>query len=164
MLQSTNLTDPGDALKRAAGPLNPHSPLGLLAVLTAAMVACATPGGPVPASPQAPADRATPATATPGAPGLAVFYGSVTADGGPPFEGLTIVVDIDEIDCGSGTVRAGRYELAVASERERRGCGKPEAPVVFRLVGAGDGPGRAFDQKGAWQPLSQKLDLTVRTR
>lgn len=107
---------------------------------------------------------AAPATPTPGAPGLAVFYGAVTVDGGPASDGLTVVVEVNGANCGSGVVRAGRYELAVASDAEKRGCGKPGDTVVFKWGGLGDPGGRAFDQTAAWQPHSQHVDLTVRTR
>lgn len=121
------------------------------------------PGCTAPAS-APPAGTATLVAPTPGVPGLAVFYGSVKIDGAAAGEGLTVVADANGVNCGSGTIRSARYELAVASDSEKRGCGKPSDPVVFRwLDGSADG-GRPFDQRAAWQPTSQQLDLTLKTR
>jgi len=129
-----------------------HASTRLLIAVTASLaLACAG----APAEPPGP---------TPGAPGLAVFYGAVKVDGAAPFEGMTLTVQVNGVNCGSGLVRGGRYEVVVASDADKGGCGKPGDPVLFLIGGEGDPGGHAFDQKGAFQMASQKLDLTAKTQ
>lgn len=91
-----------------------------------------------------------------------MFYGALQMDGAAAPDGTVVIAEVNGGSCGSGTARAGRYEMAVASEGERRGCGKPGDTVVFRLLGTAPGP--AFEPQAKWQALSQQVNLTMKTR
>jgi len=129
------------------------SPLLLLALASCTPGPTVAPSTPTPAAPPGP---------TPGAPGLAVFYGAVVMDAAAAPDGTVVVAEVNGASCGSGMARAGRYEMAVASEAERRGCGKAGDTVVFRLLGTDPGP--AFEPQAKWQLASQPVNLSLKTR
>ncbi|GEM_PF-5533168 len=100
----------------------------------------------------------------PAAPdGVAVYYGSATVDGAPANDGITIAVEVNGANCGSGVTRGGQYQLVVAAEGQFKGCGRPGDVVVFALGGVSEPGSKPFDQRGAFQLTTQRLDLTIRT-
>ncbi len=100
----------------------------------------------------------------PAAPeGLAGYYGAVALDGAPAYDGITIVVQVNGANCGSGATRGGQYQLVVAAEGQFKGCGRTGDAVVFSLGGVGELGSKPFDQRGAFRLATQRLDLTIRT-
>ena len=95
----------------------------------------------------------------------AQFSGSASIDGEPLFDGATIVAQVNGNNCGSGVVTDGSYEVTVASEEAKGGCGAPGATVTFVLGGEGDPGGTEADQSGTWDDSQvNALDITFTTQ
>ena len=94
----------------------------------------------------------------------AQFSGSASIDGAPLFEGATILAQIGGNNCGTGVVADGSYEVTVASDEAKGGCGTSGATVTFVLGGAGDPGGTEADQTGTWDDSqANELDITFTT-
>jgi hypothetical protein len=75
-----------------------------------------------------------------------------------------VIVQVNGNNCGSAVVNGGTYEVDVASDVAKEGCGKTGDTVVFVLGGEGDPGGQQFDQAGFWDNTqTNELDLTLTT-
>ena len=67
--------------------------------------------------------------------------------------------------CGTGVVTDGSYEVTVASDEAKGGCGTSGATVTFVLGGEGDPGGTEADQTGTWDDSQVNgLDITFTTQ
>lgn len=126
----------------------------LIAALTLLAAACTQP-----TRQQSAAEATANAAPSPGAPGLSVLYGAVTVAEKPAPDGTAITVVVNDNACGSAAVRGGRYEVVVAGDAEKKGCGKPGDEVTLYNGLDGDPARKPFSQKAKWAANSQKLDL-----
>jgi len=95
----------------------------------------------------------------------AQFSGSTSIDGEALFDGATIIAQIDGNNCGSGIVTDGSYDVTVASDEAKGGCGTSGATVTFVLGGEGDPGGTEADQTGTWDDSQvNELDITFTTQ
>ena len=95
----------------------------------------------------------------------AQFIGSASIDGEALFDGATIIAQVDGNNCGSGVVTGGSYEVAVASDEAKSGCGTAGATVTFVLGGEGDPGGTEAAQSGIWDDSQvNELDITFTTQ
>ncbi len=94
----------------------------------------------------------------------AQFSGTATIDGEPLFEGATILAQVDGNNCGTGIVADGSYDVTVAADEAKGGCGTSGATVTFVLGGAGDPGGTVADQTGTWdETQANELDINFTT-
>ena len=94
----------------------------------------------------------------------AQFSGSASIDGEALFDGATIIAQVDGNNCGSGFVTDGSYDVTVASDEAKGGCGTAGATVTFVLGGEGDPGGTEADQTGTWDDSQvNELDITFTT-
>ena len=95
----------------------------------------------------------------------AQFSGSASIDGEALFEGATIIAQVAGNNCGTGIVTDGSYEVTVASDEAKGGCGTSGATVTFVLGGEGDPGGTEADQTGTWDDSQVNgLDITFTTQ
>ena len=95
----------------------------------------------------------------------AQFSGSASIDGEALFDGATIIAQVNGNNCGSGIVTGGSYEVTVASDGAKSGCGTSSATVTFVLGGEGDPGGTEADQSGIWDDSQvNELDITFTTQ
>ena len=95
----------------------------------------------------------------------AQFSGLASIDGEALFDNATIIAQVDGNNCGTGFVTDGSYEVTVASEEAKGGCGVPGATVTFVLGGEGDPGGTEADQTGTWDDSQvNELDITFTTQ
>ncbi len=81
----------------------------------------------------------------------AAFRLTVTIDGEPMSENHPGVgAQVDGNNCGSSLFVDGAWEISVASDGGKSGCGTPGATVIFVLLGAGDPGGTEADETGVW--------------
>ncbi len=139
----------------------------LVPTLLALAIACDDgDDGSAPAPTQTETPMASPEPPTPnGAPDEgAQFSGSASIDSEALFDGATIVAQVNGNNCGSGFVTDSSYELTVASDEAKRGCGTPGATVTFVLGGEGDPGGSEADESGIWDDGQvNELDITFTT-
>ena len=95
----------------------------------------------------------------------AQFSGLASIDGEALFDGATIIAQVNGYNCGSGFVTDGSYDVTVASDEAKGGCGTEGATVTFVLGGEGDPGGTEADQTGTWDDSQvNELDITFTTQ
>ncbi len=138
----------------------------LVPVLVALAVACDDGDDDAPSPTQTEILAESPEPPTPGGSSGegARFSGTASIDGEALFDTATILAEIDGNSCGSGEVTDGSYEVTVASDEAKAGCGTAGATVTFVLGGEGDPGGTVADQTGTWDDSQvNELDITFTT-
>ncbi len=138
----------------------------LVPILLALAVACDGDDDDTPAPTQTESPMESPEPPTPGGTSGegAQFSGAASLDGEALFDGATIIAQVDGNNCGSGFVTDGSYEVIVASDEAKGGCGTSGATVTFVLGGEGDPGGTEADQTGTWDDNQvNELDITFTT-
>lgn len=130
----------------------------LLSVLSATAVACG--------SADDDGERPVTPTHTNGATDDAVFRLTVTIDGAPmPENHSGVGARVNGHNCGSSLFVDGAWEIHVAADEGKSGCGTPGAIVTFVLLGAGDPGGTEADQSGVWDNTQlNKMAINFNTK